>query len=366
MDAPGCVEVFGLDARRRSPPCASTASMDLRTAAAPSACPWLVVAEDLQRLGADGVRRAPVAAWWPRSAGPTDERDNLLLYQRRASERTRHHRAPRGHRAGRPAGRHGVRRHRHHRGRPLFAAGAGRAVGRLGRLHQRVRRADGRAAGAAADLGGAAWRRPRGRTSAARCGRRCTWPCWPPSSACSACCSPTRCCTAPQVPPALQDDVRQYLGVLALALPPALLFRMYSTLNQSLGKPQLVTWLQLASLAVKVPLTIWFAFGGAGLPAHGRRSAAPGPRVVVNYAVPRRWPSGCCARDPLYRPYAIWQRAGAPALAARIAQFARLGVPGGPGDHGGGHLLHADGAVHRAPGHAARRPRTRSPPTSRR
>ena len=48
-------------------------------------------------------------------------------------------------------------------------------------------------------------------------------------------------CCATEV---LLAGVREYLGVLALALPPALLFRMYSTLNQSLGKPLLVTWLQ--------------------------------------------------------------------------------------------------------------------------
>jgi MATE family multidrug resistance protein len=46
--------------------------------------------------------------------------------------------------------------------------------------------------------------------------------------------------------------VEQYLAVLAFALPPALLFRIYSTLNQALGKPQLVTWLQVASLFIKV------------------------------------------------------------------------------------------------------------------
>ncbi|RYY94135.1 MAG: MATE family efflux transporter, partial [Comamonadaceae bacterium] len=38
---------------------------------------------------------------------------------------------------------------------------------------------------------------------------------------------------ATEVPAALQDEVRAYLAVLALALPPALLFRMFSTLNQS-------------------------------------------------------------------------------------------------------------------------------------
>ena len=131
---------------------------------------------------------------------------------------------------------------------------------------------------------------------------------------------------ATQVPEALQDDVRQYLGVLALALPAALLFRLYSTLNQSLGKPQLVTWLQLASLVVKVPLTIWFVFGGAGLPAMGAVGCA-WATVVVNWlflgmAV---W---LLRTDPLYRPYAIWLPLERPHWPT-IAQFARLGVPGG-------------------------------------
>lgn len=39
------------------------------------------------------------------------------------------------------------------------------------------------------------------------------------------------------MPPDLRTEVERYLAVLALALPPALLFRIYSTLNQSLGDP---------------------------------------------------------------------------------------------------------------------------------
>lgn len=131
---------------------------------------------------------------------------------------------------------------------------------------------------------------------------------------------------ATDVPPALQDEVRSYLGVLALALPPALLFRMYSTLNQSLGKPQLVTWLQLGSLALKVPLTIWFAFGGAGVPAMGAVGCA-WATVVVNYlflgiAI---W---LVRTDALYRPYAIWKPLEPPHWPT-IVQFARLGIPAG-------------------------------------
>ncbi|MDF3823542.1 MATE family efflux transporter, partial [Leptospira sp. 96542] len=68
-----------------------------------------------------------------------------------------------------------------------------------------------------------------------------------------------------QVPEALRGEVTHYLAVLALALPVALLFRLFATLNQSLGHPQGVTWLQLGSLGLKIPLSIWFTLGGLGL-----------------------------------------------------------------------------------------------------
>ncbi|MBA2675004.1 MATE family efflux transporter [Ramlibacter sp.] len=129
-----------------------------------------------------------------------------------------------------------------------------------------------------------------------------------------------------EVPQALQADVRSYLGVLAFALPPALLFRMYSTLNQSLGKPQLVTWLQTLSLGIKVPLTIWFAFGGLGLPALG----APGcawATVATNWLL-LAMAVGLLRTQPLYRPYALWRAMEPPAWRA-IWHFARLGVPAG-------------------------------------
>jgi MATE family multidrug resistance protein len=129
-----------------------------------------------------------------------------------------------------------------------------------------------------------------------------------------------------EVPAALQGEVTRYLAVLALALPPALLFRMYSTLNQSLGRPLLVTWLQTASLVVKVPLSIWFAFGGLGLEGRGAVGCA-WATVVVNYLflLLALW---LLRTQPLYAPYAIWRPIERPDWRA-IGQFARLGVPGG-------------------------------------
>ncbi len=128
------------------------------------------------------------------------------------------------------------------------------------------------------------------------------------------------------VPAALRAEVLAYLGVLALALPAALMFRLYSTFNQSLGKPQLVTWLQLGSLGVKVPLSIWFAFGGLGLEARGAEGCAWATLVVhlamLSLAL---W---LLRTRTLYAPYRLWLWPGRPDWAV-LGAFARLGVPSG-------------------------------------
>ncbi|MGZ5179590.1 MAG: MATE family efflux transporter [Ramlibacter sp.] len=127
-----------------------------------------------------------------------------------------------------------------------------------------------------------------------------------------------------EVPPGLEGSVRRYLAILALAVPPALLFRAYSTLNQALGKPLLVTWLQLASLAVKVPLSIWLTFGGAGVPALGLAGCA-WATVIVNYLLLAMalW---MVRTQPFYGPFRIWHRLERPDW-AELRTFARLGIP---------------------------------------
>lgn len=129
-----------------------------------------------------------------------------------------------------------------------------------------------------------------------------------------------------EVPPALQAEVTRYLAVLAMALPPALLFRVYSTLNQSLGKPLLVTWVQMGSLALKIPLSIWFTFGGLGLEAQGAVGCA-WATLVVNYGMlaVAVW---TLRTQSIYQTYGIWHAMERPDW-RQIAAFARLGIPGG-------------------------------------
>jgi len=128
------------------------------------------------------------------------------------------------------------------------------------------------------------------------------------------------------VPAAMRGDVRAYLSAVAIALPATLLFRMYSSLNQALHKPLLVTWLQIVALGLKVPLSIWFAFGGLGLDGHGAVGCA-WATVVVNYLLVAGavW---LLRTQPLYAPFALWRRMEPPHWSV-IRGHLRLGIPAG-------------------------------------
>jgi multidrug resistance protein, MATE family len=129
-----------------------------------------------------------------------------------------------------------------------------------------------------------------------------------------------------QVPLSMEHDVRSYLDILALALVPSLMFRLFSTLNQSLGKPFLVTAVQAAALLLKIPLSIWFTFGGGPVPAMGAPGCALATLLVnlvmLGLALTLLW------TQELYRPYRLWHVMEAPDW-TRLLEFARLGIPGG-------------------------------------
>ena len=129
-----------------------------------------------------------------------------------------------------------------------------------------------------------------------------------------------------EVPESMQADVRTYLIIVGWALPSAMFFRLYTTLNQALGHPQLVTWLQVGALALKVPLSIWFTFGGWGLEPQGAAGCA-WATLLVDYAI-AIVAIVLMRRQKLYAPLQLWQRMEAPDF-RRLAAFLRLGVPAG-------------------------------------
>ena len=133
-----------------------------------------------------------------------------------------------------------------------------------------------------------------------------------------------------EVPESMQGDVRTYLIIVGWALPSAMFFRLYTTLNQALGRPQLVTWLQVGALVLKVPLSIWFTFGGWGLEPQGAAGCA-WATLLVDYAIAivaivlMRY-------QKLYAPLQLWQRMEAPAPPRRRGGARYLTHPIGPLD----------------------------------
>ena len=129
-----------------------------------------------------------------------------------------------------------------------------------------------------------------------------------------------------QVPHVMLAEVEAYLSVLAYAFAPSLLFRVYSTFNQALGKPLLVTWLQVGALLVKIPLSIWLVAGGGGVDAMGAVGCA-WATLVVNYLLLALAIVMLRTQD-LYKPFHIWRAMERPDWPA-IGGYARLGIPGG-------------------------------------
>lgn len=127
-----------------------------------------------------------------------------------------------------------------------------------------------------------------------------------------------------QVPPELQADVRAYLQILAVAVGPSLLFRMYATLNQSLGKPLWVTGLQIAALLIKIPLSMVLTLGVGEIPGQGVVGCAWATLTVNVWLM-------CMSiyylrHRPLYADYQIWKRMETPHWPT-LQQFLKLGVP---------------------------------------
>lgn len=127
-----------------------------------------------------------------------------------------------------------------------------------------------------------------------------------------------------EVPAQLQPLASTYLSVVGSSLPAALLFRAFSTLSQALGRPQLVSWLQVIGLLVKVPLSVWLTFGGAGMPEFGVVGCAWATFIVNHLLLVLALV--LLRTQPLYARLRLW-RPVEPPHRQTLRGFARLGVP---------------------------------------
>ncbi|MGN6231693.1 MAG: MATE family efflux transporter [Trinickia sp.] len=128
------------------------------------------------------------------------------------------------------------------------------------------------------------------------------------------------------VPPALHERTEAYLRIAAFGLPASLAFRVYTALANGVGKPRLVMILQVGALLIKIPLNLWFIFGGLGVPALGGPGCALAS-TVINGALAVIG-MGLLAKLEFFAPFEIFKHFCWP---ERRRQFAllKLGVPMG-------------------------------------
>ncbi|WP_086383006.1 MATE family efflux transporter [Caballeronia sordidicola] len=127
-------------------------------------------------------------------------------------------------------------------------------------------------------------------------------------------------------PPVLHERTLSYLRILSLGLPASLAFRVYSSLTNAVGKPRLVMFLQVGALVVKVPLNLWFIFGGFGMPALGGPGCAIAS-TLINWLIAIVGMT-VLVRVGFFRPFGIFSRFCWPVWRRQKALL-KLGIPMG-------------------------------------
>jgi MATE family multidrug resistance protein len=134
--------------------------------------------------------------------------------------------------------------------------------------------------------------------------------------------------------PEVAAKVRLYLFGLAFALPPALVFTAYRGFNVAVSRPKAVMALQVAALALKVPVNALLVFGLEAttplgtlhLPGFGAAGCGFATALVMWCQLGAAlW---LLRRDPFYAPFGLDRGIGRPS-AASLAALLRLGVPMG-------------------------------------
>ncbi|MGD9944624.1 MAG: MATE family efflux transporter, partial [Burkholderiaceae bacterium] len=131
-----------------------------------------------------------------------------------------------------------------------------------------------------------------------------------------------------QPPAEVGEVVRRYLWAAAAGLPAALLFRVFYALSNAIARPKAVMLINLAGLALKIPLNLLFMHGWqlgdqVLLPALGGAGCGVATAIVM-------WLSALLSalllwQRPLYRRFGI-RGLGRPEP-ARLRQLLRLGLP---------------------------------------
>ena len=122
----------------------------------------------------------------------------------------------------------------------------------------------------------------------------------------------------------VEAKARDYLAAAAWGVPAALAFRVFTAFTTAVSLPRVVMVLNLAALALKVPLNALLMHGGLGVPAMGAAGLAAATSIIAWLTALAAW-TWVYAASP-YRRYRVFARASPPRRAA-LAHLAAVGLP---------------------------------------
>jgi len=130
-----------------------------------------------------------------------------------------------------------------------------------------------------------------------------------------------------QAPPELHAKATTYLQLEALALPASLGFRIFGSLSTAIARPRAVMLIQVAALALKVPLNAVLIFGGLGLPAMGGPGCALATALTMWLSLVAGW--AMLRWSPFYRPFRLFGKGWTGPHWPAQRTLLRLGIPMG-------------------------------------
>ena len=127
-----------------------------------------------------------------------------------------------------------------------------------------------------------------------------------------------------QVAPDVEVKTRSYLRTIALGIPAMLMFRVFYSFTTAVSKPRVIMLLNLAGLALKIPLNLVFMHGYLGMPALGGPGCAVSTTIIAWILAIAAWL--VCWFDRSYRPFRVFARWSWPNWRGQL-RLAQLGLP---------------------------------------
>jgi len=127
-----------------------------------------------------------------------------------------------------------------------------------------------------------------------------------------------------QVAPEVETKTRAYLRSIALGIPAMLMFRVFYSFTTAVSLPRVIMALNLAGLALKVPLNLVFMHGYLGMPALGGPGCAVSSSIISWLLAVAAWL--VCRYDSRYRPFDVFSRWSWPRWSDQL-RLLQIGLP---------------------------------------